>query len=265
MPHYKHKTQKTIPYTEAPSGYINIEKWEPPFMPVKKGFGYHGIVAEDSKTGELQCHVCGKWTEMLTSHFSAKHKLTGVQYRKKFGLLTSTALKSKRIRLLQSKLITKLQKEGKMNVGNKGGYGFTKGNKESANRKGIKKADEAKNKYGVCDLQIMTKIIDLSKKLGKTPSLCEIEKEYGRGLITIMHYRYGSYIKYCRNYLKLTPLYSNHNPKPVKEVKKEIIEAGNKVIKEYGKFSIGKMPIKEGRYIYKHFKNVKNFKKYLIK
>jgi hypothetical protein len=202
---------------------------------------------------------------MLCSHYGHAHKLTGDQYRKKFGLLRSTALKSKRIRIQQSKLMSKLQKAGKMNVGNIGGYGFHKGNKHAGNRKGIKKAEEAQNKHGVCDLQIMTKIIKLAKKLKKTPSLGEIYDAYGGGIISIMHYRYGSYIKYCRNYLKLTPLYSNHNPRPKEEIKKEIIDCGNAIIKKYGRFSIAKMPVNQNRYMYKHFRNVKHFKKSLIK
>ena len=263
MPHYKHKTQKTIAYKDAPSGYINIEKWEPPFDPVKKGFGFHGVVAEDTKTGQLQCHVCGKWTEMLCSHYGHAHNLTGDQYRKKFGLLMSTALKSKRIRLAQSRLISKLQKEGKMNVGHIGGYGFRRNNTHAGNRLGIKKAPESQNRHGVCDLQIMTKIIALAKKLKKTPSLGEIKDAYGGGIVTIMHYRYGSYIKYCRNYLKLTPLYSAQNPEPKKSVKARIINSGNEIVKKYKKFSISKMPVNEQRYLYKHFKNVKHFKTFL--
>lgn len=162
-----------------------------------------------------------------------------------------------------SKIVKKRYKGVKLE--HKNGYGFRRGNTESANRRGIKKADESQNRHGVCDLQIMTKIIALSRKLKKTPSLGEIKDEYGGGIISIMHYRYGSYIKYCRNYLKLTPLYSGRNPRPIADVKKEIIDCGNKIIKKYGRFSIAKMPDNQARYMYKHFKNVKHFKKSLIK
>jgi hypothetical protein len=80
-----------------------------------------------------------------------------------------------------------------------------------------------------------------------------------------MHSRYGSYISYCRKYLKLTPLYSGRNPRPAADIKKEIIDYGNAVIKKHGRFSIAKMPVNQGRYLYKYFKNVKHFKKSLIK
>jgi hypothetical protein len=274
MPTYKHKTKKKIAYPDAPSGYINIEKWEPPFTPVPRGFGYIGIVAEDSKTGELQCHICGKWYQMLCSHYSAKHNLTGAEYRKKFELLNSTALKSKRIRLLQSDVISKMQKEGKMNIGNKKNkngkrYGFTKGNKEAGNRLGTKRAKEQQNKYGNCDLQIMTKIIELGKKLNKTPTLTDIKKEYGGGIITIMHLRYGSYIKYCRNYLKMTPNFSTHNPKFTtnKAWKDHLLSIGRQQLKDGKKLNnINKFfpTTKEPRYIYKYFKNWKDYKAKLL-
>lgn len=268
MPSYKHKTKKKIKYPEAPSGYINIEKWEPPFMPIHNGFGYIGIVAEDSKTGELQCHVCGKWYQILCSHFAAKHQMNGVEYRKKFELLNSTALKSKRIRLLQSELISKMQKQGKMNLGNKKNkngkkYGFTKNNAEAANRLGTKRAKEQQNKYGVCDLQVMTKIISLARKIGKTPTLTDIKKEYGGALISVMHLRYGSYVKYCRNYLKMEPNFSTHNPrfKSKKEWRDHLLEEGRQAVKKGKEITVKKLlPVNEQRYIYKYFKNFKDYK-----
>ena len=173
MPYYSNKKQTTIAYDQAPSGRINIQKWEPPFQPVKKGFGFIGIVAEDdSEEGKLQCHECGQWYEQLPTHYSVKHGMTGEQYKAKFGLFKHTALKSKRIRLIQSAVIQKLQKEKKMGIGNNlGSSPMVKGNKYAGNQKGKKHPVESQNSYGRCDLQIMTKIIELSKKLKKTPSL----------------------------------------------------------------------------------------------
>lgn len=272
MPAYPNKTQKKIAYKHAESGFINIEKWEPPFIATKTGFGFIGVVAEDSKTGRLECSECGKWFQQLPTHYSAKHGMTGVQYRKKFGLFSGTALKSKRIRLIQSQVITKLQKEGRMNVGNKRNkngksYGFTKKNKYADNRKGKKKAVEGQNRFGACDLQIMTKIINLSKKLGKTPSLIEIKAEYGGSIISIMHNRYGSYINYCRQYLKMTPNFSSLNPRfgTRKKWREHLIKIGKEGIKA-GKQITSKqlLPRNESRYVYKWFKNWEDYKKQLL-
>lgn len=225
MPHYPKKKLNTIKYPDAPSGYINIGKWEPPFAPVKRGFGFIGVLAEDKASGKLQCHKCGKWYEQLCTHILKHGYESGNEYRKDFGLLVGTALKSRRIRLVHSKTCSESIKKGKMNDGNnfiKGEPTFKKGNKYASNRKGIKKAAESANKYGVCDLQIMTKIINLSKRLGKTPTLIDIKKEYGQSLLSVMFQRYGSYIKYCKQYLKKQPNWSTHNPKPNKLWKKEL-------------------------------------------
>lgn len=270
MPAYPHKKQKTIIYEQAPSGYINIEKWEPPFLPVEAGYGFMGVLAEDSKTGELQCHCCGKWYELLSSHVFATHKMKAGEYQQKYGLLMSTALKSKRIRLMQSALMVELQKKGSMNVGNKKNrngkrYGFTKKNEQAANRKGNKKALESQNKYGVCDLQITNKIIFLSKELGKTPSLVDIKKKYGGGLISIMHSRYGSYVKYCRNHLKMDPLFSRHNPRTKKDGQKYLLEIGRKSIETGNPVVLKKLlSVCEQKNVYKYFGSFPKYKKQLL-
>ena len=269
MPVYKNKTHKQIEYPQAPSGFVNIEKWEPPFAPVKQGFGFIGVLAEDSKTGQLQCAECGKWFEQLPTHYNAKHGMTGAEYRKKFGLLNSTALKSKKIRLNQSKVMTAFRATGEKKFLRK----FKKNNKEAANRKGIKKAVESQNKYGVCDLQIMTKILELGKKIGKTPTLVDIKEEYGGGIITLMHSRYGSYIKYCRDYLKLTPNFSSFNPQfgTNKAWREHLLDVGKKSLSEgkpmtvHGLFGEKGNPYtKETRYLYKYFKSFGDYKNKLL-
>lgn len=262
MPAYPNKkNKKTIPYKDAPSGSINIEKWVPPFMPVRKGFGFMGVLAQDSKSGDLQCHVCGKWYEQLPTHI-VKHGLDGSSYRERFGLLTNTALKSQRIRLIHSQVMVNFRKTGKKKFLRK----FKKGNTESANRKGKPKALESQNQYGNCDLQIMTKIINLGRKLGKTPSLVDIKAEFGGGIISTMHSRYGSYIKYCREYLKMEPNRSTHNPWSKKKWREYLLEVGKKAIEQGRPLTIKKLlPVNEQRYIYKHFRSFENYKQLLLK
>lgn len=265
MTRYQQTKPKKFVYKDAPSGYINIKKWVPPFVPVKNGFGFIGVLAEDSKTGQLQCHECGKWFEQLPTHYTKKHKMNGVQYRKKFGLLSGTALKSKRLRLIQSKVMSDFRKTGNRKFLRK----FKTNNVESANRKGKPKAKESQNKYGVCDLQIITKIIDLSRRLGKTPTLVDIKNEYGGGLISIMYNRYGSYIKYCKNYLKMEPNFSSHNRKysTKKSWREHLLEVGRQSLAKGNSLTIkGLFPdTNEDRYIYKYFKSFGDYKKQLIK
>ena len=190
--------------------------------------------------------------------------MSGIQYHKKFGLLDSTALKSKRIRLLHSKVMSEFRATGQKKFLRK----FEKNNKESANRKGKPKAIESQNKYGVCDLQIMTKIINLAKKLKKTPTLGEVEEEYGGGILTIMHSRYGSYIGYCRDYLKMTPNFSSLNPKysSKKSWRDHLLDVGEESMKNGNPLSIKKLlPVAEQKSIYKYFKSFPDYRHQLLK
>ena len=261
MPAYPQKKKKNlIKYKDAPSGYINIEKWVPPFIPVSKGFGYMGVLAQDSKSGKLQCHKCGEWYEQLPTHIQ-KHNLNANSYREQFGLLTSTALKSQRIRLIHSQVMIDFRKTGKKKFLRK----FKKNNKESANRKGKPKALESQNQYGNCDLQIINKIIKLGEELGKTPTLIDIKKEFGGGMVSTMHSRYGSYVKYCRKYLKLEPNRSRNNPWNKKQWKNYLLDIGRKSINKGNPLLIKKLlPINEQRYIYRYFKSFKNYKELLL-
>ncbi len=114
MTAYPEELMRTIEY-DSPSGKVNIGKWQPPFMtvPTGEGIGFMGLLVEDSVTGQLQCHVCGEWHEQLSTHVFGKHKMLSDEYRVKYGLLISTALKSMRIRMIHSKTIQRLQGKGK--------------------------------------------------------------------------------------------------------------------------------------------------------
>lgn len=261
MPYYPHKKENKIDYDQAPSGHINIEKWEPPFMPVSTGFGFIGVLAEDSVNGELQCHECGNWYEQLPTHL-VKHGMTADSYRQKFGLFTQTALKSKRIRLIQSEVMSNFRKTGQKKFLRK----FGKGNLESANRKGKPKAVEGQNSFGVCDLQISTKILALADKLGRTPTLIELKKEYGQKLISVMYMRYGSYVQYCRKHLKIEPGFSNFNVRSEQSWREHLIGLGKDGINRGGKITLKGLNLQnKSPSIYKHFGSFGKYKDELLK
>jgi hypothetical protein len=210
MPKYPEITSTKIKYN-SPSGWVYIGKYIPPFEKVKKGFGFKGVIVEDLKSGKLQCHICGEWFEQMPLHLKAKHNVSCSDYKKKFGLLQSTALKSKKMRLKQSKVM-----QGMRVSHPKYRSHFKKNNAYAGNRKGTKRAVECKNKYGVCDLQVMQKVIELHNELGKTPTLTDLKDRYGVGFIFQIYKKYSSYIKYCYE-IGLEAGYSNFNPKYSKE------------------------------------------------
>ena len=169
MPNYPKITSKEINYLNSPSGKVIIGKYIPPFEENETGFGFKGVALEDKETGQLECCICGKWFKNLACHLRS-HKITASEYKKRFGLLQSTALKSRKMRLKQSEVMSDMRRKHK-----KHRMRFGKNNIWAGNRKGKPKADESKNKYGVCDLQIMEKVIELQKELGKTPTLIELK------------------------------------------------------------------------------------------
>jgi len=239
MPNYPLETLRKIKY-DSPSGFVHIGKYVPPFEKVENGFGYNGVIVEDFKSGKLQCHICGEWFEQMAMHINHKHDLNGKEYKQKFGLLTSTALKSKKMRLTQSLIMQKLRGRNKSNR-----FKFEKKNLFAGNRKNKPKAVESRNKYGVCDLQIMQKVIELKKELGKTPTLTQLKDRYGGGFIFHLNKKYRSYVKYCYQ-IGLNPNYSNFNPKYSREY--FIEKSMNKSP------SIRIFTINESRALYKYFK-----------
>jgi len=251
MPEYPAITSNKIKY-DSPSGYVNIGKYIPPFEKVENGFGFKGVLIEDCKTGQIQCHICGKWFEQMAMHLK-NHNMNSEEYKTKFGLSVSTALKNKKMRLRQSEIMIKLNKENpncfkRSHIGG----GFEKNNSYAGNRKGKPKSDETINKYGICDLQIKDRILKLKEKLRKTPSLIDLKKEYGGGFIFHIYKRYQSYIRLCRN-LDFEPVTSKDNPKYSKAY---FIEKGLSA-----EPSIRILTTNEGRALYNYFKHgVKEWK-----
>lgn len=195
---------KTYEY-DSPSGSINITKLEPPFMTVEKGFGFVGVLAVDSKTGEIQCHLCGEWYKQLSSHLHFQHHISADEYKRRFGLFKATALVTMEMREHRSRVMLENRRLNKANR-----HLFSKKHPYIYHRKG-KEPAERQNRAGVCELQVAEKIQSLAKELGKTPALTQIIEKYGGGFAGIIHNRYGGYIKLVKM-LGMKPLPSSHNP-----------------------------------------------------
>lgn len=251
MPKYPETTLNTIKY-DSPSGEININKWIPPFQEIENGFGFVGVLAEDTASGKLQCHICGKWYDLLTTHVFAKHKITSSEYCEKFGLSRGTALKCMRIRNRQSEVMLGMRKKHA-----KHRMKFKKGNTQSGNRLGKPKSIETQNRHGVCDLQILDKMTSLKNKLGRTPALTEVIEEYGQAMASMMHLRYNGYLSFLRDN-GWTPVVSSHNPKYSKEY---FLNIGLKALKS-GKPLVGRKLLDENelRNIYNYYSSTKIWK-----
>lgn len=250
MPNYPKLKSRKIKYN-SPSGYALIGKYIPPFEKNATGYGFKGVLIEDSKSGKLQCSLCGEWFEQLPTHINATHEMTGEDYKKNFGLLQSTALKSKKLRLRQSVIMQELRKKYKQC-----NYKFVRNNQFAGNRKDNPKAVESQNKYGVCKLQLMERILELKKELGKTPTLTDLKDRYGSVIMTNLSQRFGSYIELCRD-MELTPNNSNWNPKYSREYFIEKALSNDAEIRIF--------TTNESRAFYKYFKGgIKELRKIVL-
>ena len=250
MPEYPITRLSKIKY-DSPSGFVNVGKYIPPFEKVKDGFGYLGVILEDYESGKLLCNICGEWFEKLNSHLFNTHKITSNEYKEKFGLSKSTALMSKKLRLKQSEVMIRLNKKNPKCF-HRSHAGFGKNNKWAGNRKNKPKSIETINKYGICNLQICDKVMKLKDKLRKTPTLIDLQNEYGNVFIGHINKRYKSYIKLCQK-LEMTPNFSNYYPKYSREY---FIEKGMSIYPSIRNLTRG-----EGRALYRYFKSVKDWKK----
>mgnify|MGYP001584240699 CR=1 FL=1 len=208
----------TIAYS-SPSGFINTGKLIPPFQPLKKGFGFLGVLAEDSKSLQLQCHICGKWFYDLNSHARQKHHIEISDYKDMFSLSRGTALLEKSLRLKHSRVMTQQHKKNPKKFRHRPLRHSTKG---------IKLSVERQNKFGTCDLQIATKIKNLYDHLKRTPRMFELEKYYGRSFCYLIKNRYQSYSKILKE-LTLPQIDARYAPKYSRQY---FIDKGVKMIME---------------------------------
>jgi hypothetical protein len=234
----------TVLEYDSPSGTITTTKLIPPFAPVQRGFGFVGVVAEDTGTGKIQCHLCGKWFEQLAAHLHGHHRMSSDEYKKTFGLFKATALASQRLRVHRSAVMI-----GNRNRNPENRHAFSAQHPVHHRRTG-KEPAERQNRAGTCELQVADRIKQLAEKVGRTPTLVEVAGEYGKGFTSTIRNRYGGYLKLLRT-LGYTPVASSLNPKYSHEF---FVERGVKAAGE-GKLLFAKelFSANEHRRMHKYF------------
>ena len=121
---------------------------------------------------------------------------------------------------------------------------------------------EGQNRYGVCDLQVIDKIKTLQEELGgKTPPLTMVIDRFGGAFSTLIHNRYGGYIKFVKS-LGMIPVTSSHTPK---YSKKYFIKLGIKALRQ-GKELVGRKILNQSevRNIYNYFPSQKAWRNAVI-
>lgn len=175
--------------------HLLYENYKEPLKPIEKskGYGYYGTVAITSDTKYIQCHLCGNLFENLGGHLR-KHKIAASDYKERFGLSLGTSLVSEPVREAMQKNAVKLF-DGKLpdhlvEYNRKVQAGEIK---HKAHGRGM--SLEKRNKLGLCPDQVLTKITDLAKELGHTPSSDEFRKHYSGRYMGSIVFQHGSYLK----------------------------------------------------------------------
>lgn len=159
---------------------LTLNNYKEPLSAVEDGYGYYGTVSV-TKDGEyVQCHICGGLYHSLPGHIWNEHDMKTRDYKKQFGLTSTTAMVSEEQRqklkygyLEYLKSLTPEEKEAYLQKQR----AFARvGRKARSKVKTSKESLEAKNKKGTCPQQILAKIQECADAIGKTPSKNEFIK-----------------------------------------------------------------------------------------
>lgn len=174
----------TLEYEDAPSGFVTLYNYKEPLMPFATGHGYEGVLLYDGKTDKVQCHFCGSWFFALGNHLGKEHNMKASEYKTMTGLRQTTALigEEYRKKLIANGLDVRLKN-------------LIPGGKKTEKEKkkvaaGLKKNNSTRqhqNERGTCPEQLLDRLRDLAKELGRTPLTDEV------GFYETLVNVYGSY------------------------------------------------------------------------
>ncbi len=160
-----------------------------PFMEVRDGQGFVGVIMYDEIEDKMQCHVCGKFFSSLGAHVNMAHKISMDDYRIKYDLPMSIGLCSKAISKERSDRAIKRDHDGDKTWGSKT---WKKGIKHSRKFKRQNKMAfvARENKFGLCQAQMYARYRIVEKIVEHPPSIDELLK-YDDRLYTAMRRRQG--------------------------------------------------------------------------
>lgn len=163
-----------------------LYKAQAPFMEVARGSGFQGVIMYDDAEDKVQCHICGKYYSLLGKHVSATHNMTTEDYKIEYGLSLGVALCGTGISALRSKLGRKLFADGKFQR-----LECRKGVRRKLPRRKPNSSIQTKNKFGLCDMQILARYEVVKKICGRIPMDGDFRK-HDRMLFQSMKARHGT-------------------------------------------------------------------------
>lgn len=167
--------------------------YKEPLKPVEGGFGYMGTLAENEEHTHIQCHICGLFLKSLGTHLKGTHNISASQYKERFGFAQTIGLVSResKAKYQRNAVIqfapersTKALVEWRKNL-KKNGQVVKRG----------KPSLEWRNRKGLCPDQVLERILELKKRLGRVPSQQEFKRYYKGRYFSSIILQHGSYQK----------------------------------------------------------------------
>jgi hypothetical protein len=154
-----------------------------PFMEVKRGYGYQGIVLHDDVNDTIQCHLCGKFFDNLGQHIWMKHKTKSADYKIEYGLTLRTPLCSTKRSNNLRQIAEQRLKEGTLKPAKASDAARMANRNKKHNYKYRRQGSNMllKNRNGLCELQIKYRYDIVSDIVKRIPMQSDILK-YDRKL-----------------------------------------------------------------------------------
>lgn len=172
------------------------ENYKEPLKKVEKGYGYYGTIATNPEHDRIQCHFCGNMYPNLGQHIGKGHGIRAKAYKEKFGLGVDTALISDKVREVRQQAAVKRFGEGKLSPALVQFWQEVKEGKRPHPKMNTNGSMHLKrrNELGLCPDQVLLKIQELAKELGRTPSMDEFKRRYNYKYLGSIKYLHGSWI-----------------------------------------------------------------------
>lgn len=168
-----------------------------PFMEAQNGHGYQGVVMYDKDSDKVQCHLCGKFYALMSTHLYRAHKTTDRDYKEQFGLPMRLALCSKRVSRQHREnierhpeLVKQLPKDHLRKTDS-----YTTRKRRIAISKDARNRMAQRNKVGLCDAQMAYRYEIVEKIVGHKPTTTDL-KRYDYALLGAIERRCGTLNKY---------------------------------------------------------------------
>jgi len=147
-----------------------------PFMEVKRGHGYQGVVMYDDAEDKVQCHLCGKYFESLGGHIAITHKASARSYRLEYGLSLRTPLCGKALSRAHSKAARRDYSKKKCGLVASARRNRTRTKHYVRPAIFYSQTQQHKNRLSLCELQKRARYDVVKNIVGREPSWGDLKR-----------------------------------------------------------------------------------------